>query len=104
MTAATASASVAEKGKGRARVGFFGLDPLDDRYPALHGFRVFAIVSVVQYHVTWIFHGEQGIKIDRRFVDGSLTVFFGMDLFFILSGFLIGSILIRSLKDSGSQN
>ena len=34
----------------------------------------------------------------------SLTIFFGMDLFFILSGFLIGSILLRSLETSGIIN
>lgn len=80
------------------------LDLLDNRYPSLHGLRVLAIVSVVQYHVTWIFGGEQGIRIDRDFMWSSLTVFFGMDLFFILSGFLIGSILLRSIETSGTQN
>lgn len=83
---------------------FFGLDLLDNRYPALHGLRVLAIVSVVQYHVTWIFWGEQGIPLDRDFVDRSLSIFFGMDLFFLLSGFLIGSILLRSLQKSGTQD
>jgi peptidoglycan/LPS O-acetylase OafA/YrhL len=83
---------------------FFALDLLDNRYPALHGVRVLAIVTVVQFHVTWIFHGEQGIVLDQGFVDQALTVFFGMDLFFILSGFLIGSILLRSLQLSGTQN
>src|SRR3954463_11431172 len=83
---------------------FFALDLLDNRYPALHGLRVLAIVTVVQFHVTWIFAGEQGIALDQRFVDGSLAIFFGMDLFFMLSGFLIGSILLHSLKESGSQN
>src|SRR6185295_18822017 len=34
----------------------------------------------------------------------SLSIFFGMDLFFILSGFLIGSILLRSLQLHGTQN
>jgi peptidoglycan/LPS O-acetylase OafA/YrhL len=81
---------------------FFSLDLLDNRYPALHGFRVLAIITVVQYHVTWIFAGEQGIALDKTFFDASLTVFFGMDLFFILSGFLIGSILLRSLSLTGS--
>ncbi len=80
------------------------LDLLDNRYPALHGLRVLAIVTVVQYHVTWIFWGEQGIPLDRGFVDGSLLIFFGMDLFFLLSGFLIGSILLRSLQKSGTQD
>jgi len=80
------------------------LDLLDNRYPSLHGLRVLAIVSVVQFHVTWIFAGEQGIRIDQEFTVSSLTVFFGMDLFFLLSGFLIGSILLRSLETSGTQN
>ena len=84
--------------------GFFALDLLDNRYPALHGLRVLAIVTVVQFHITWIFFGEQSIWLDRGFVDSSLTIFFGMDLFFMLSGFLIGSILLRSLQLDGTQN
>lgn len=86
------------------RRGFFQLDLLDNRYPALHGLRVLGIVSVVQFHVTWIFAGEQGITLDGEWVASSLAVFFGMDLFFMLSGFLIGSILLRSLEQSGTQN
>jgi peptidoglycan/LPS O-acetylase OafA/YrhL len=84
--------------------GFFSLDLLDNRFPALHGARVIAIISVVAYHVTWIFAGEQGITLDKGFVEQSLTVFFGMDLFFVLSGFLIGSILLRSLRKDGTQD
>jgi peptidoglycan/LPS O-acetylase OafA/YrhL len=80
------------------------LEKLDNRYPSLHGLRVLAIVSVVQFHVTWIFAGEQGIRLDRDFTASSLTVFFGMDLFFILSGFLIGLILLRSLAKTGTQS
>ncbi len=82
---------------------FLALDLLDNRYPALHGLRVLAIVSVVQFHVTWVFAGEQGIALPGDWVASSLTVFFGMDLFFMLSGFLIGSILLRSLSTEGSQ-
>ncbi len=82
----------------------FSLELLDNRYPSLHGLRVLAIVSVVQFHVTWIFAGEQGIRLDRDFTASSLTVFFGMDLFFMLSGFLIGLILLRSLEKYGTQN
>jgi peptidoglycan/LPS O-acetylase OafA/YrhL len=93
-------------GEARAEGSFLrrslALDLLDNRYPALHGMRVVAILSVVQFHVTWIFAGEQGVALDGDFVASSLTVFFGMDLFFILSGFLIGSILIRSLEVAGS--
>ena len=83
---------------------FLELELLDNRYPSLHGIRVLAIITVVQFHVTWVFAGEQGILIDHDFATSSLTIFFGMDLFFILSGFLIGSILLRSLESSGTQN
>ena len=102
-TPATSAAPAPAGAKSWLR-GLFSLELLDNRYPALHGLRVFAIVSVVQYHVTWILWGEQSFSLDRGFVDTSLSVFFGMDLFFILSGFLIGSILLRSLRDSGTQN
>jgi peptidoglycan/LPS O-acetylase OafA/YrhL len=83
--------------------GFWGLELLDNRFPALHGMRVLGIVSVVAYHVTWIFMGEQGILLDPAFFAQSLSVFFGMDLFFVLSGFLIGSILLRSIGKSGLE-
>ncbi len=80
---------------------FFALDLLDNRFAALHGLRVIAIISVVAYHVTWIFMGEQKISLDPTFFAQALTIFFGMDLFFVLSGFLIGSILLRSSQLGG---
>jgi peptidoglycan/LPS O-acetylase OafA/YrhL len=82
---------------------WFDLDLLDNRYPVLHGLRVLGIVSVVQYHVTMIFTFGQRLRMDDFWATTSMTVFFGMDLFFVLSGFLIGSILIRSVESSGSQ-
>lgn len=91
-------------GAPSTRPGFFGLALLDDRYPALHGLRVLAILSVIQYHVTWVISTFPEVELNQQFLDGSLSVFFGMDCFFVLSGFLIGSILIRSLDTSGTQN
>ncbi len=81
---------------------WYELELLDNRYACLHGLRVLAILSVIQFHVTWIFSGEQGIFFDRNLTGVSLAVFFGMDLFFILSGFLIGSILLHSIDTAGS--
>ena len=79
------------------------LDLLDNRFPALHGLRVLAILSVLQFHVTWIFAGENGIWLNPAFRDASLTIFFGMDLFFILSGFLIGTLILHAQESYGRQ-
>jgi len=86
------------------RPGFFGLELLDNRYPALHGLRILAILSVIQYHVTWVIATYPQIELNDDAQDFSLSIFFGMDCFFVLSGFLIGSILIRSIDTTGSQN
>ncbi|MGH7296155.1 MAG: acyltransferase family protein [Polyangiaceae bacterium] len=80
------------------------LELLDNRFPQLHGMRVIAILSVVQYHVTTIFTYETRLTMDRSWATTSVTIFFGMDLFFILSGFLIGTILLRSIETSGFVN
>lgn len=98
MTRAPEGSTLAQRVRG-----WLSLELLDNRYPALHGLRVLAILSVVQFHVSTIFALEQGIALDFDFLGGSLTVFFGMDLFFLLSGFLIGSILLRSLETTGTQ-
>jgi peptidoglycan/LPS O-acetylase OafA/YrhL len=82
----------------------FGLDLLDNRFPQLHGMRVIAILSVIQYHVTTIFTYETKLTMDRSWAMTSMTIFFGMDLFFILSGFLIGTILLRSVEKAGFVN
>jgi peptidoglycan/LPS O-acetylase OafA/YrhL len=83
---------------------FLSLEPLDNRYPALHGMRVLAILSVIQYHITGVLGVEPALEIPEALKSASLSVFYGMDLFFVLSGFLIGSILLRSLELSGTQN
>ncbi len=103
-TTPPAAGEPAATGGSRGWRSFFALDLLDNRHPALHGLRVLAIVSVLQFHVTAIYTQESGIFLDRRFAEGSMTIFFGMDLFFFLSGFLIGAILLRSIEVDKKQN
>ncbi len=82
--------------------GILGLRLLADRFPALHGLRVLAILSVLQIHVTLMMH-RAGLPLGRAFADYSTRIFFGMDLFFILSGFLIGTMLMYSVDQRSSK-
>jgi peptidoglycan/LPS O-acetylase OafA/YrhL len=70
-----------------------GLHLLADHFPPLHGLRSLAIVSVLQVHVS-ITLAKAGLMFSPIFYFWSLRVWFGMDLFFILSGFLIGTLLL----------
>ena len=90
------------RGRARERRGLFSLVLLPERFPALHGARVIAIVSVMQVHLTNILFWGHIIP-GGAFVEGSMSVWFGMDLFFMLSGFLIGSMLLHSEEALGAR-
>ena len=82
-----------------ARVrGLLALSLLQNHYPALHGLRVVAIVLVVQLHFTLQFLQVRGL--DSQLIGMSMGVWYGMDMFFILSGFLIGTILFHGMHSA----
>jgi peptidoglycan/LPS O-acetylase OafA/YrhL len=85
-----------------AWVDAFRLSLLSNQYPPLHGLRVIAIVSVLQFHVTTVLLAER-LPIDAAFVTWSLAVWFGMDLFFLMSGFLIGTLILHALDRPGRK-
>ncbi|MCP4605513.1 MAG: acyltransferase [Proteobacteria bacterium] len=79
--------------------GFFELSLLANHFPSLHGLRVIAIVTVVQLHLTLVLRASGLVERKSVLSTRSLNVSFGMDLFFLLSGFLIGMILLHSLEE-----
>jgi peptidoglycan/LPS O-acetylase OafA/YrhL len=68
--------------------------PLANHYPALHGLRVLAVVTIVQIHVSGALL-EWHLLPRGPFYERSTSLWFAMDLFFLLSGFLIGTMLLR---------
>jgi peptidoglycan/LPS O-acetylase OafA/YrhL len=90
------------RSQGFSLRGALSLRLLDDRFPALHGARVLAILTVLQHHVgggMLMFHQvpeNLGFAFSRQ-------IWFGMDLFFFLSGFLIGTILFHSKAEGTAR-
>jgi len=65
------------------------------RMPELDSLRGVAILLVLFYHGFGWEYGLQGLSgLERRFVAATLTGWTGVDLFFVLSGFLITGILL----------
>lgn len=71
------------------------LGPIDSRVhvPALDGIRGAAILLVVIFHSVLFSHVRPTTAVDRLFVRVAETGWIGVDLFFVLSGFLITGIL-----------
>ena len=72
--------------------------------PALDGLRAFACASIVFFHCalfSGVFSGATPgleLRVLRLLGNGAWT---GVDIFFVLSGFLMGRILVRDLVDGG---
>jgi peptidoglycan/LPS O-acetylase OafA/YrhL len=60
--------------------------------PDIDGLRAVAVISVIFYHA------EQTIN-NFRILPGG---FAGVDIFFVISGFLITSIILKELNETGS--
>jgi peptidoglycan/LPS O-acetylase OafA/YrhL len=70
---------------------------LANHYPSLHGIRVLAILLIVQLHLS-LYSRMSGMDLLGPSWTVSVNAWFGMDLFFVLSGFLIGKILLFSME------
>jgi peptidoglycan/LPS O-acetylase OafA/YrhL len=70
----------------------------DERNPALDTLRAIAILVVVITHLAPV---QQPMDLAHRFLDLGVR---GVDLFFVLSGYLIGGIAIREILRKGALN
>lgn len=97
-------ASIAARVSNRIRRDL--LTPPASQFDALHGIRALALFSVVAMHVGMFSaalpmspDGNRGLGAFYRIVDGG---WIGLDYFFVMSGFLIGRILLTSQQRRGS--
>jgi peptidoglycan/LPS O-acetylase OafA/YrhL len=60
--------------------------------PEIDGLRAIAIISVILYHTQFTISGHQPFK----------GGFLGVDIFFVISGYLITSIILKELINTGS--
>ena len=69
---------------------------MKNRIPALDGIRGLALLLVVFYHVV-VFGRVPAVSLPERLIEGiSKQSWIGVDLFFVLSGFLITGVLLRA--------
>jgi peptidoglycan/LPS O-acetylase OafA/YrhL len=71
-------------------------------YPALDGLRGIAILSVMAFHFLLFSGIEPRGRLERILFSGGEAGWFGVDLFFVLSGFLITGILFDTRNRPGS--
>lgn len=71
---------------GEPRANYLTAKPKSHYIPGLDGLRALAVVSVITYHL---------------FPSGFPGGFLGVDVFFVLSGFLITTLLLRELSNTG---
>jgi peptidoglycan/LPS O-acetylase OafA/YrhL len=78
----------------------------ESRLPALDGIRGLAILMIMQYHFWGLAFGLSGrprtLRIDEWVSDVRIVGWTSVDLFFVLSGFLITGILLDAKRESSN--
>lgn len=77
-------------------------------YKPIDGIRAIAVLWVIIFHA-WLFQYNDFIAIGEKIFDNPFLIWIskgdlGVDLFFVISGFLIGSILFKEFKKTNRLN
>lgn len=77
-------------------------------YKPIDGIRAIAVLWVIIFH-SWLFQYNDFIEVSDAIFDNPFLIWIskgdlGVDLFFVISGFLIGTILFKEFKKTNSLN
>jgi len=77
-------------------------------YKPIDGIRAIAVLWVIIFH-SWLFQYNDFIEVSDSIFDNPFLIWIskgdlGVDLFFVISGFLIGTILFKEFKKTNSLN
>ena len=80
----------------------------EKNYKPIDGIRAIAILWVIIFHV-WLFQYNDYPAVGDKVTEYSLLMWIskgdlGVDLFFVISGFLIGTILFKEFNKSNTLN
>ncbi len=84
---------------------FFSFNLLNNSYPFLHGLRSVSLLILIMLHVVQtnseVLWGRiSGFRPTTLFELTVLNMWFSMDCFFLMSGFLVGGILFRTSENA----
>ncbi len=68
--------------------------------PEIDGLRAIAVLAVVFYHAELIFYGLNPFLIKQYGLNPFQGGFIGVDIFFVISGYLICSIILKGIHDN----
>ena len=80
----------------------------DRNYKPIDGIRAIAIIWVIIFHA-WLFQYNLFIDVGDKIFENPFLIWIskgdlGVDLFFVISGFLIGTILFKEFNKSKTIN
>lgn len=80
---------------------------ISNKYPSINGLRAISIILVVIHHLSiqhGVFNSVEKIKLVKPFTDFLQDGHLGVNVFFVISGFLITLLMLREEADTGRMS